>query len=277
MQAWQQDRTRRLARPLLGMLLAAGAFPALAAPPAGSPAPEAPRAIRAGISTDTAPPPGLRDLFAAPAPGEAPPPAPGPAPAPGMANPFAVPLAPPAGQPASPPAAAEAGFAYPPDPAAARRAQEDFLARLRQNDANAAQALAPIFAQHDIGQIYQGITASYGIRPHDVADALTAYLVLAWMIATNTPEPDPRSLPMVRRQVATSLARDARMADPATRAALGEEFKILFVVLHGGWQAAAREGNAARYAEGAVAMFRQQAGLDPRSLVLDAQGFHRRG
>ena len=80
-----------------------------------------------------------------------------------------------------------------------------------------------------------------------------------------------RSVPRVR-QMLVKLAENPRVAAPATRAALGEELKLLFVTLHAGWQSARREGSLDEYSRGVAALWRAQ-GDDLRGIRLTGAGF----
>lgn len=101
---------------------------------------------------------------------------------------------------------------------------------------------------------------------------LAAYMILGWMIVHGGQEPPPGAVGGARAQAAAALS-DPRLASPDTRARLGEEFKILFVVVHAGWLSAQREGSLDRYANGLAEIFSKQDGLDLRRMGLGRAGF----
>lgn len=157
-----------------------------------------------------------------------------------------------------------------------RDAMAGFLARVGANDPQQAAAVEEAFAGHDYDGIYAGVVRPFGLGANDAADSLTAYMILGWMIANGAGDPPRESVLAARSQVASMLLTDDRLSSPDVRAQLGEEFKILFVALHAGWQSARREGVLPAYADGVARMFRAQGGVDLRDLAL-RDGFVRRG
>lgn len=166
---------------------------------------------------------------------------------------------------------------YEPTAALRRQIEADFIARYARIDPQAAAGLAASFQQHDVEAIYSGIVGPLGLSSSDTGDIVTAYAVLGWMIANDADRPSTLSVRAVRGRLAARLAASGEMADPAARAQLGEELKILFVMLHAGWQDARREGRLADYRDGVAQLFRRQAGGDPRAIDLTDHGFQPRG
>jgi hypothetical protein len=174
------------------------------------------------------------------------------------------------------PGVAATRLTYAPTAALKKQAMAEFLDRVEKNDPKNAQATRAAFANQDYARIWQGIVAPFGLRANDTVDALTAYIVLGYLISTGAGDPPAGAVQGARAQVAALLARDPRFTTPKARASLGEEFKILFVALHGGWQSARREGNLRGYAQGVGGMFQKQSGIDFSGLVLGDGGFVRR-
>ena len=81
----------------------------------------------------------------------------------------------------------EGSLAYTPTPTLARETLSGFVMRLRANNPQAAAALEQQLSQNDYSEVYQGLIAGTGLHDGDAADALTAYLVLGWMIANGNP------------------------------------------------------------------------------------------
>lgn len=171
-----------------------------------------------------------------------------------------------------------ASFAYTPTPALRQQTVQGYVNRLKANNPAAAQAVAANLGpgKHDYGQVYRGIVQGTGLRENDAADNLAAYLVLGWMIvndvrqASGLPAGAPRG---VRAQLAPKLAANAQLTKPGTAAQLGEELKLLLVVVQGGWQAALKENTLPQYRQGVAAMFKNQYGLNMAQLKLTPQGF----
>ena len=169
---------------------------------------------------------------------------------------------------AAPPRAAPAALTYASTPDIQAQVRDAFVARVTARNAAHGRLLKAQFARHDYARVYDGLVRPYGLKGNDVGDAMTAYLLLGWTIVNGGGDPSPADLRGVRRQVGAALAHDRRLALPAQRAASGEEFKILFVTLHAGWQSALREGKLPAYAAGVAGLVRRQFGLELRGATL---------
>lgn len=179
----------------------------------------------------------------------------------------------------APPGAAFRQVALPFASTAATRAQalEEFVGRVERTDQRAAAEVGGQLSRYDATRIFSGIVRPFGLRANDLADVVTAYVVLGWMISNDSPDPTPRSVQSVRARVAQELAANPQLASPAMRTTVGEEVKILFVVLHAGMQNATRSRQMAGYSQGVRDMFRQLTGEDLRSVALTDRGFVGRG
>ena len=174
----------------------------------------------------------------------------------------------------APAAAATVPMRYSAPPALRREVVSEFVDRVRRHSPENARLIQEQLAQHDYRRIYDGIVRPYGLAGDDAANALAAYLVLGWMIVHGGEEPPPGAVRGVRAQASVALS-DSRLASAEMHARLGEEFKILFVTIHAGWQSARREGNLGRYAAGVADMFRNLDGIDLRAMQLGPAGFGR--
>ena len=169
-------------------------------------------------------------------------------------------------------AAGTASFGYRATPALARAAIDGYIERASRTEAQGARQLAEQLRQVDYRQVYRSLIAGTGLRENDAVDALAAYTVLGWLIVHNVSgRPDTRGVQALRGQLAARSEGNPNFG-PGRRAALGEEFKLLFVTLHAGWQSARREGSARAYGDGVAAMFQRQAGLDLRAVQLTSTG-----
>lgn len=171
------------------------------------------------------------------------------------------------------PAGLAAGKPYPAPTRQFREQQvADLLERASSSDPQNAQALRAQLARHEYSAIYEGLTRPYGLAGDDAASSLAAYMILGWMIVHEGREPPAAGLRGVRAQAAQALS-DPRLSTPETRAKLGEEFKILFVTIHAGWQGARREGALGKYAEGVARLFGRNGGIDLRAARIGPSGF----
>lgn len=173
--------------------------------------------------------------------------------------------------------AAAGSLAFPSSAATSRQAVNEFVQRVQRKNPQAARELAGQLGRHNVSGIFSGIVRPFGLSATNLADVTTAYVILGWMVSNQADNPSPRSVRAVRNQVAALLAQDPQFRSAATRTAVGEEVKVLFVVLHAGMQAATRERSMAQFSDGTRQMFRQIAGEDFRSFTLTPDGFVRRG
>ena len=165
-----------------------------------------------------------------------------------------------------------ASFAYTSTPALRKQALAEFVGRASKTQP-AAASVGEQLTRHDYNAIWRGIAGRYGLSANDAADTLTAYTVLGWLIANGADDTNPTAVRAARAQIAAQSAANPQFRSPAERANLGEEFKILLVILHSGWQAAMREGTLATYRKEVADMFAQQSGADLRALDLTSAGF----
>ncbi|HIC80584.1 MAG TPA: hypothetical protein EYH07_12845 [Kiloniellaceae bacterium] len=170
-------------------------------------------------------------------------------------------------------------FAYTSDAISAAKVETAIVARVSRANPEAGKALAQQFARHDFAEVYRGIVGPYGLPHRNLAGSVTAYEVLAWLIANNRQEPPAGAVQAAFAQNAAAMAADPRFATEALRRDMDEELMRLFVVMHAGWLSALnREGPAAlaRYADGVTEMWKTTYGQDLRQARLTVNGFSAR-
>ncbi|MBD1845367.1 hypothetical protein H6F89_18540 [Cyanobacteria bacterium FACHB-63] len=123
---------------------------------------------------------------------------------------------------------------------------------MKKTSPAASQTVSEAFqtGKYNYGQIYWNITKASGLRENDAADALSAYMILGYMIVNNVQDGDRVTVPMargVRSQLTPLLAANSRLTAPGMPAQLGEEMKLQTVIIHAGWQSAARENTLSNY------------------------------
>lgn len=167
-------------------------------------------------------------------------------------------------------------------PALKQQTVAGYVNRLNAKNPVAAQAVATNFGpgKYDYGTIYQGLVKGNGLRDNDAVDAMTAYLVLGYMIVRNIQNDKavtPAMVQGVRAQIGPALADNPGPKSPTVAGQLGEEMKLQFVLLQGGWQAANRENTLATYRQGVSTLFANQWKLDFTQLSLTNRGFGNAG
>jgi|GEM_PF-1690813 len=179
---------------------------------------------------------------------------------------------------ATAPAVSNARFAYSPTAALKQQTVQGYVDRLKTKNPAASQAIAAKLGpgKLDYAKIYQGLVADAGMPENDAASALASYLILGWMI-TNNVRSDKAVTPAmaagVRRQVAAQLSQSPQMTAPGVPAQLGEEMKLLTVVVQSGWQSAIKENTLPAYRQDVAGLFKNRYGMDFAQVKLTPQGF----
>ncbi|MGG6268729.1 hypothetical protein ACQ4M3_20900 [Leptolyngbya sp. AN03gr2] len=169
-------------------------------------------------------------------------------------------------------------FAYSPTPALKQKVVQGYVDRLNKTNPAASQAVSEAFqtGKYNYGQIYWNLIKDSGLRENDAADALSAYMILGYMVVNNVQDGNRVTVPMargVRSQLAPLLSANSRLTAPGVPAQLGEEMKLQTVIIHASWQSAAKENTLSNYQQGIAAMFKDQYGLDLSQMKLTDRGF----
>ncbi|WP_210514014.1 hypothetical protein [Hymenobacter terricola] len=174
--------------------------------------------------------------------------------------------------------AGRTSLSYTPTPDLKQKTVQGYVDRLKTKNPAASQAVATNFGpgKYDYGTIYQGLIKGYNLRDNDAVDAMTAYMVLGWMIVNNVQNDQAVTAAMVqgvRAQLAPRLSQSPQLTTPGAAAQLGEEMKLQFVVVQGGWRSAIKENALPAYRQGIAALLKNQYGLDMAALALNDAGF----
>ena len=142
----------------------------------------------------------------------------------------------------------------------------------------ASEELRAYYATHDFRQDWAKNEASDGLKPDNVADALTAYWVMNWMIANRVDGTTRAQVQAVKRQVAPRILRQAAFTslNNVGRQRLAEVWQLNYVFQSFGMYGAMKRGDQAtaqKASDGAEARFRNEAKVDLRRLSLTDRGF----
>ncbi len=159
------------------------------------------------------------------------------------------------------------------DDEVSRRVKAEFLSRLSETDRSAARKAQRAIEQYDSFKIYRDITRPFGLKMRNPVDSMTAYMLLSWMIANDSPDPSRRQVAAARSDVAQAL--DDTLGDLSAEEVqtLDEELMYRFVITHAGWRSAVeREGPAAlrRLSDSLNASWQAEFNNDLRGLRLTA-------
>lgn len=167
------------------------------------------------------------------------------------------------------------------DPGVTRRVQDQFLAFIARSDPGELAAVRSTLARMDFQTAWSRATAPDGFRTGDAADSMAAYWLLNWVIA-NGRDNSGSQAEGVRSQVRAVLASTPNFASltESQRQEMSEVLMLNFVFQQNGYLVYRKRGDvesAGQAAKAAAARFRDQLGVDPRTLALTDAGFARRG
>lgn len=161
-------------------------------------------------------------------------------------------------------------------PQGSLQAKQNILAALAKRQPDAVDDYRKVFAKTDLGLAFEAVTKGYGLRADDVADAMTAYWAMAWVIANQTELPSPRAIAAARAQVAQGIGMTAvGDYDPVKRHVLADEAIFNFLLLNQTWRNEKGGANYDRLSEATQQNF-LPLGADLRKLDLGPQGFAER-
>ncbi len=174
----------------------------------------------------------------------------------------------------------EIDTSYVPDPLVRRQVETLFVQQVARLDPGRAQVMAAQLASFDVFALFDQRVARYGLRPHHVADAVTAYWLVYWTTATNYAPDIPRGqAEAVRAQVSKALALTFGALDTNAKRQAMAEMVILRALNAASLAENARKSgfipaqrNVANMAEAEFLA----VGIDLRALDLRANGFSRR-
>lgn len=167
---------------------------------------------------------------------------------------------------------------YQPSAQVSERTRKQFLVFIRQTSGEqAALQLDEILRKQDPITLWAGLVRSEGLRPGDLADAMTAYWLLNWMMANRGSGNRTQAL-AVKAQVQQSMQGSPAVArlDDAGRQEMTEVLVLNFLVQHAVYDDAVRRGDQAMIralGDAAVKRFRNEMQLDLRRLALTDVGF----
>lgn len=176
-----------------------------------------------------------------------------------------------------PAAGSKTTLAYLPTPALKQETVSAYTDHLKTTNPAAAKMITDNFGsgKYDYGTIYNGLVKGNGLKENDAVDVITSYIVLGYMIVNNVQNGNavtPAMVQGVRAQFGPILAGSNAFSAAGVPARLGEEMKLQFVVIHGGWQSAIKENTLPAYRQGISTIFKNQWNLDFSKFKLTTNG-----
>lgn len=163
-------------------------------------------------------------------------------------------------------------------PEASAAAKQALVERVRQRNPAEAEPLAKQLATLDPARGFESIVAPYGLSGDDMADTLTAYWVMGWIVANRTELPSPAAVKAARAQVAGTIGTTALAEkDDRQRNLASDEALYAFMTLNVAWRG--RESDPATYRRNSDLVQRDflAKGMDLRAMTLTETGFARTG
>lgn len=164
-------------------------------------------------------------------------------------------------------------------PDVTKRVEHDYAEWLgKRGNPEASRELRTYFATHDFRQDWAKNEASDGLRPDNVADALTAYWVMNWMIANKVNGTTRAQVQAVKRQIAPAILRQKSFTslNNVGRQQLAEIWQLNYVFQSVGMFSAMKKGDQAmvqKASDAAEARFQNEAKVDLRAIKITDHGF----
>lgn len=155
--------------------------------------------------------------------------------------------------------------------------QRNFIEELTKNQPQLKSALEKNFANHTLRNQFDKLLSSYGYSSLNVADAMTAYLVISWQVVNRKDFNDKKGFDQVRKMVTNTLLKSSFLqhAKNEEKQALSENFGYQSMLALSSYQQLAPKLNQTPLKElqNAVDKNSKALGFDMKSLKLTAQGF----
>lgn len=112
-------------------------------------------------------------------------------------------------------ALAASRLTFTPKASVSRRVKDEFRIAVQRANPDKAAHIAQVLEQHDVMADFDRDMAPYGLNSTNIADAMTAYWITMWIIATDSPAPKQREIDGIRNQVTANML-DNQMVRDAT-------------------------------------------------------------
>lgn len=167
---------------------------------------------------------------------------------------------------------------YRAQPEVTARVKAQYVRYVAKMSPDAGRKVASDMKRYDPTKIWAGIVAEDGLKPYDLADSLTGYYVLNWLIANKRTGVSRPSVANVRRQFKTILLSNASAArlSNAKKQEMAEILNLNFLYQQKMFTQAIATKNQTllqNLSNAASSRFRSDMKLDPRKLKIGSAGF----
>ncbi|RYD53441.1 MAG: hypothetical protein EOP52_04725 [Sphingobacteriales bacterium] len=168
-------------------------------------------------------------------------------------------------------------YGYSVTPAYQASIRDQYLARVAKKNPQLAARLKTQLYQSSYDGIYAGLLSGTGLSNNNLADVMTSFTVMGWMIVNNQQtDPPLAQIAGVRQQWANALASTKAAGDVAARRQTAEEMKLRTVLLNSGWKDAVKAGATTDFAQIVSNTLRTEFKLDMARTNLTNAGFQTR-
>ncbi|GAB3924815.1 DUF6683 family protein [Larkinella terrae] len=152
-----------------------------------------------------------------------------------------------------------------------------FINQITQANPSAEPQLEQLFANNRLVTEFDNLLAGYGFSGRNLADALTAYLVINWQIANNQEFNDPNGFNNVRRVMQVALLSSEELADLQDRdkQTIAETMAYQSLIMRTAYQDLKKANNRAGLAnlQKIVHKSVKDLGFDLKAVRLTSAGF----
>ncbi len=136
-----------------------------------------------------------------------------------------------------------AAFTFTYDPAISRMVEKELVDTLSRGQKPLRKIIDAQLRGRDIVQEFQATLTPLGLRHDNLADTMTAFWIVMWVIIHDANMPPPEWVEAVRGQVLLRLKGNAVARDPSKRQMMGEGMIYEAHIAFQTWEQAKRAGN----------------------------------
>ena len=160
--------------------------------------------------------------------------------------------------------------------AASKKLQENFIAQLSTTQPAQKKALQQLFADNKLRTQFDDLLAGYGYSARNLADVMTAYLVINWQVVHGSEFNDKKGFDAVRKMITETLTSGGKLAAASNleKQTLAETFGYQSIIAMQTYKAMKATGNEGLPAlQDAIYKNTKAAGVDLKKYLLTANGF----
>jgi len=155
--------------------------------------------------------------------------------------------------------------------------QNDFINQLAKGNPGLKPKIVTDFASNKIRNQFDQLLTSYGFSSLDIADAMTAYLVINWQVVNGKELGDKNGFEAVRKNIRATLLKNGKLktATAVDKQKLAENFGYQSIIAMSTYRVLVNKNDRVglNKLQQTVYQNTKQAGLDLKSYTLTNRGF----